>query len=90
MKVGDIVFSCYSASTIDAIGVVSGDYEWCDGKYDDGLNRMRKVNWVVKGINEDIVELNGGSTMTLSSVYKLKVSLADAVALIQKHCVHYR
>lgn len=85
MKVGDIVFSCYSSTTVDAIGVVTGDYEWCDGKYDDGLNRMRKVNWVVKGINEDIVEINGGSTMTLSSVYKLKVSLADAMALIQKH-----
>ena len=85
MKFGDIVFSCYSSTTVDAIGVVTGDYEWCDGKYDDGLNRMRKVNWVVKGINEDIVEINGGSTMTLSSVYKLKVSLADAMALIQKH-----
>ena len=30
---------------------------------------------------EDIVEINGGSTMTLSTVYKLKVSLADAMAL---------
>lgn len=85
MKVGDIVFSCYSSTTIDAIGVVTGDYEWCNGQFDDGLNRMRKVNWIVKGINEDIVEINGGSTMTLSTVYKLKVSLADAMALIQKH-----
>ena len=85
MKVGDIVFSCYSSTTIDAIGVVTGDYEWCNGQFDDGLNRLRKVNWIVKGINEDIVEINGGSTMTLSTVYKLKVSLADAMALIQKH-----
>ncbi len=44
MKIGDIVFSCYSSTTIDAIGVVTGDYEWCGGQYDDGLNRMRKVN----------------------------------------------
>lgn len=85
MKIGDIVFSCYSSTTIDAIGVVTGDYEWCDGQYDDGLNRMRKVKWIVKGINEDIVEINGGSTMTLSTIYKMKVSLADAMALIQKH-----
>lgn len=85
MKVGDIVFSCYSSTTIDAIGVVTGDYEWCGNQFDDGLNRMRKVKWIVKGINEDIVEINGGSTMTLSTVYKLKVSLADALALIQKH-----
>lgn len=85
MKVGDIVFSCYSSTTIDAIGVVTGDYEWCGNQFDDGLNRMRKVNWIIKGINEDIVEINGGSTMTLSTIYKLKVSLADALALIQKH-----
>lgn len=85
MKVGDIVFSCYSSTTIDAIGIVTGDYEWCNGQFNDGLNRMRKVNWIVKGINEDIVEINGGSTMTLSTVYKMKVSLADAMALIQKY-----
>ncbi|WP_455390874.1 hypothetical protein [Frisingicoccus sp.] len=29
MKVGDIVLSCYSATTIDAIGVVTGEYECC-------------------------------------------------------------
>lgn len=85
MKVGDIVFSCYSSTTIDAIGIVTGDYEWCDKQFGDGLNRMRKVNWIVKGIKENIVDINGGSTMTLSTVYKLKVSLADAMALIQKH-----
>lgn len=86
MKVGDIVFSCYSNTTIDAIGIVSGEYEWCGDQYADGLNRRRKVNWIVKGINEDIVEINGGSTMTLSTVYRLKnVALADAMALIEKY-----
>lgn len=85
MQKGDIVFSCYSSTTIDAIGVVTGDYEWCDGRYGDGLNRLRKVNWLVKGINENIVEINGGATMTHSTVYKLKVSLADAMTLIQKY-----
>ncbi|MDU6201148.1 MAG: AAA family ATPase [Flavonifractor plautii] len=85
MKIGDIVFSCYSSTTVDAIGVVTGDYEWCGEQFSDGLNRKRDAKWIVKGINEDIVEINGGSTMTLSTVYKMKVSLADAMALIQKH-----
>lgn len=85
MQIGDIVFSCYSSTTVDAIGVVTGDYEWCGDKFDDGLNRMRKVNWIVKNINENIVEMNGGSTMTLSTVYRLKVSLADALSLIEAH-----
>lgn len=89
MKIGDIVFSCYSSTTIDAIGVVTGDYEWCGEQYDDGLNRKRKVNWIVKGIKEDIVDINGGSTMTLSTVYRLKnIALSDAMAIIEKYLPH--
>lgn len=53
MKIGDIVFSCYSATTIDAIGVVTGDYEWHD-EYKQ-YKRLRKVNWLVKGIKEGIL-----------------------------------
>ena len=30
MRIGDVVLSCYSASVIDAIGVVTGEYEWHD------------------------------------------------------------
>lgn len=85
MKIGDIVFSCYSSTTIDAIGVVSGEYEWCGEEYDE-LNRRRKVNWIVKDIREDIVDINGGNTMTLASVYRLKnIALSDAIAIIEKY-----
>ena len=82
MKVGDIVFSCYTSTTIDAIGVVAGDYEW-DDSYDE-YKRVRKVNWIVKDIREDIVELNAGASMTLSTVYQLKVTFGDALGLIKR------
>ena len=82
MKVGDLVCSCYSASTVDAIGVVTGEYEWHE-EY-DRMKRLRKVNWLVKGISEDITELNG-ATMTLASVYKLNISAADVMALVLKN-----
>ena len=82
MKVGDLVCSCYSASTVDAIGIVTGEYEWHD-EY-DRLKRLRKVNWLVKGIREDITELNG-ATMTLASVYKLNISAADIMTLVLKN-----
>lgn len=82
MKVGDIVLSCFSASTIDAIGVVTGEYEWHD-EYDQ-YKRLRKVNWLVKDIREDITAANG-STMTLSSVYRLRLSLSDVMTLVNKH-----
>lgn len=83
MKVGDIVMSCYSSTTVDAVGVVTGDYEW-NGEYDD-LNRVRKVNWLVKGINENIVDMNGGNVLTLASVYKMNVSVADALSIVEKY-----
>ena len=82
MKVGDIVLSCFSSTTIDAVGVVTGDYEWHD-EYEH-YKRLRKVNWLVKDIREDITEANG-STMTLSSVYKLKLSLSDVMAIVSEN-----
>lgn len=83
MKVGDIVLSCYSSTTVDAVGVVTGDYEW-SGDYEE-LNRVRKVNWLVKGINEDIVEMNNNTVFTLSTVYKTQISVADALSIVEKH-----
>lgn len=82
MKVGDIVLSCYSATTVDAIGVVTGEYEW-HNEYNN-YKRLRKVNWLVKGIREDITDINNGTTLTLSSVYKLNIALADVMNLVTK------
>ena len=84
MQIGDVVFSCYSASTIDAIGVVTGEYEWHD-EYAH-LKRLRKVNWLVKGIRENILAMNGGTTMTLASVYRLSnIAISDVYKLIEKY-----
>ncbi len=82
MQIGDIVLSCYSSRTIDAIGVVVGEPEWRD-EYPQ-YKRLRKVNWLAKGINEDIVELNGGKTMTLSTVYKLVLTASDVMDILRK------
>ena len=82
MQIGDIVLSCYSSKTIDAIGVVTGEPEWHD-EYPN-YKRVRNVRWLVKGINEDIVDLNSGRTMTLPTVYKLSVSLSDVLQILRK------
>lgn len=80
MKEGDIIMSCYSNKTIDAIGVVTGGYVWRD----DFANykRTRKVDWLIKGINEDIVDMNDGKTMVLGTVYKLNAITLDNVKTI--------
>lgn len=84
MKVGDIVMSCYSSRTIDAIGIVTGEYEWRDNF--EYYKRVRRVKWLVKGINEDIVKLNDDKTMTLGTVYRLNAITLDKVkSLLDKH-----
>ena len=84
MKIGDIVMSCYSSQTIDAIGAVVGDYE-----FDDSLpnyKRVRRVNWLVKNINENIVEMNDGKTMTLGTVYRLNsITLDNVKSILEKY-----
>lgn len=82
MQIGDIVLSCYSNTTVDAVGVVTGDYEW-NVEYDN-LKRVRKVNWLVKGINENIVDMNNGKTFTLAAVYKSNISVSDALSIVDK------
>ena len=84
MKIGDIVFSCYSASTIDAIGIVTGEYEWHE-EY-EVFRRVRKVHWLVKNIRENILAINGGTSMTLASVYRLsKIAMADVFEIVNKY-----
>ena len=83
MQEGDIVLSCYTAKEIDAIGVITGDYEYREegGSYP----RYRKVKWLVKNIRENIVELNNGKSLTLATIYKLQMSLSDIFAIVKKY-----
>ncbi len=83
MQIGDIVLSCYSSTTIDAIGVVTGEYEWHD-EYEN-LKRVRKVNWLVKNVRENIMDMTDGTVMMQMSVYRLGVSLANVMRIVEKH-----
>ena len=83
MKVGDIVMSCWSSQEIDAIGIITGDYEYrADGGH---YPRYRSVKWIVKNIRENIVDFNGGKQMTLSTVYRLSMSIQDVQKIVEKH-----
>jgi len=80
MQIGDVIFSCYTNRMIDAIGVVTSDYEF-DGSLGEYC-RIRKVNWLVKNIREDIYEINNQTIMTLSTVYRLNNITLDKVFTI--------
>ena len=83
MQIGDIVLSCYSSTTIDAVGVVTGECEWHD-EYED-LKRVRKVKWLVKNIRENIMGITDGTVMMQMSVYRLNVTLTDVMKIVGKY-----
>lgn len=83
MQIGDIVLSCYSSTTIDAVGVVTGECEWHD-EYED-LKRVRKVKWLVKNIRENIMDMTDGTVMMQMSVYRLNVTLTDVMKIVGKY-----
>lgn len=83
MSVGDIVVSCWSQNETDAIGIITGDYEY---RQEGGaLPRYREVRWIVKGIKHDIREINNGKRMTLGTVYRLSISLNDIIDVIKQY-----
>ena len=83
MQKGDLIVALYDQFTIDAIGVVEGDYEWLENVAD--YHRSRKVKWLVKNIQEDIREINHGKAMTSSSVYRLNIAPEDILNIAAKY-----
>ncbi len=83
MKIGDIVLSCYTEWTIDAIGIVTSDYYYDD--IGDDYPRYRDVEWIMKGLKYDIHELNNKKRLTLASVYKLNISYMDVLSIIEEN-----
>ena len=69
MEIGDIVVIEKSNKSIDAIGVVTGDYEYDEsqGRYP----RKRSVEWLVKDIDQDMVPFlpNGRKQLSRFSLF---------------------
>lgn len=81
MNVGDIVISCFSQTTFDAIGVVTGEY-YLDENFND-YRSVREVKWLIKGVKQDILAINKGKKFTLGAVYQLNsVSAEDVLNII--------
>ncbi|WP_257150835.1 AAA family ATPase [Bacillus toyonensis] len=84
MQEGDIVFIQRNNTSIDAIGIITGPYEYI--KSDKNFPRTRKVQWIVKNINEDVLVLNKNTRLDRKSVYPLrKMDIKEVIALIEKY-----
>ena len=55
MEVGDLVLIAENTKSIDAIGVITGDYEFDESRED--YARKRKVRWLIKNESHDITEI---------------------------------
>lgn len=84
MKIGDLVLVLRDERTIDAIGVIIGDYRWLENKTE--YKRSRDVKWLLTDIEEDIYEINENTVLTQMSVYKLhRIKLEDVLNILKKH-----
>ncbi|OLO26338.1 hypothetical protein BTR23_23410 [Alkalihalophilus pseudofirmus] len=84
MEIGDIVLSLRTQDSIDAIGFVTGEYEF-DDSYEN-YKRKRDVKWIATNINENILALNGNKKLTLRTVYRLnRISLNDLLPIIDNY-----
>lgn len=85
MEIGDIVLSCYSQSEIDAIGIITGDYEWHDKE--PRLKRFRSVKWLRLWRGKEkynIKAVNRGKNLTQTTVYKLQIPIDDIIKIVNE------
>lgn len=75
MKKGDVLLCLKDKTTIQAIGVVTGDYFYDESatKTNSAIKfaHCRPVNWFMKGIELNISELNQGKRLVQKTVYAL-------------------
>lgn len=75
MKPGDVVICLNSATTIAAVGVVTGDYRY-DEEAPAGVPRdyrhVRPVRWLYRDLNLSILPINGNHRLTQKTVYVLE------------------
>ena len=83
MQPGDIVLSCYSARSIDAVGVVIGEPEWHNEF--DHYKRLRKVKWLIRGKDIPIDDFRLEKNLTLSTVYRLNTTVENVIEVLDRH-----
>ena len=86
MEIGDIVLVEKSNSSIDGIGIITGDCIYDEAQ--PYFCRTRKVHWFAINIDEDILALNGGVKLARKSTYALpesRIDLEGMMNLINKY-----
>lgn len=69
VKIGDVFLCLKDQNSIQAIGVITGEYTYEPDEI--GYSHSRKVNWILKDINLDIRTLNDNYSLVQKAVYPL-------------------
>lgn len=88
MEIGDIVVIEKSNKSIDAIGVITGDYYYDDNVKD--YMRTRKVEWLVKDIDVDMIQYlpKGRVLLARQSLFAFDYIGMDAISKILNDTTH--
>ena len=83
INIGDLVLIFNDPRTIRMIGVVTSDYFFTD-EDSFGYQHRRSVKWIAnfEDSPKDIYALNQEKIMVQGSIYKLDVSISDAISLL--------
>ena len=86
VKVGDVLLCLKNVETVQAVGIVTSDYSFDeDAATSDEYAHMRKVNWVLKDIELNILALNGSTKMVQQTLYPLyRISWHALIAELDK------
>jgi 5-methylcytosine-specific restriction protein B len=89
--IGDLILCIGSQRTVQAVGVISGDYHYePEGTsiYRSYCNQL-PVNWLVTDIQIDFHALNNGVNFTQKTFYELwRFSVADVFELLSQNDIH--
>ena len=82
MEIGDLVVIEKSSKSIDAIGVITGEYEY--DKSQTRYPRRRSVKWLVKNIDQDMVPFlpNGRKKLSRFSLFAFDYVGIEAITRI--------
>ena len=89
MSKGDLVLCINSNTSVEAVGVVSGDYQYIEGGIaGKGYAHHLPVNWLQKGFSVDFQSINDNKRFNLPTCYPLsRLSVSDTISHLLSHDV---
>ncbi|MCF7482932.1 AAA family ATPase [Vibrio sp. J1-1] len=90
MVKGDLVLCIDSATSVEAVGVVTGDYQYNESGVPtrEDFCHQRDIKWLAKGFSVDFKSINGNKQFSQPTCYPLwRLSVNDVLSHLQSYDV---